>query len=287
MADLDARPDTMRWEEEAPPPLHRLPDAAPHLAVDGFEGPLDFLLEMVVRHRLDLGRLSIVTLTDQFVAAFEADAGRVPLERRADWLVMAGELVRLKAQLLWPANPETAQAAEAEADRRLRQLDELAAMRAAAGWLSARPQLGIEVFGRGRQPRPARPRAELMLAFLEATLVLLEGRPGQGGEAGTSATTYRPSLAELWRVPDALARIPALLAEAPGGSLSLESCLPAFAPDLPDRALRVRAALASTLVAGLEVVRDGKARIEQTKPFGTIHLLHIEPAGPDREAAPA
>ena len=197
------------------------------------------------------------------------------------------DVVRLKAQLLWPASPETAQAAEAEADRRLRQFSDLAAMRAAAGWLSARPQLGIEVFGWGRKPGSAQPQAELMLAFLEATLVLLEGRPGQGGEASAAILAYRPALADLWRVPDALARIPALLAEAPGGRLSLTDCLPIFASRLPDRALRVRAALASTLVAGLEVVRDGKARIEQTKPFGTIHLLHIEPAGPDREAAPA
>lgn len=284
MAEAASTPDATGWEEDPPTPLHRSPDGAPHLAVEGFEGPLDFLLEMVRRHRLDLGRLSIVTLTDQFVAAFEAGVGRVALERRADWLVMAGELVRLKAQLLWPASPETAQAAGEEADRRLRQLGDLAALRAAAEWLSARPQLGLEVFARGRQARSARPQAELMLAFLEATLMLLEGRPGQGGKASAASLTYQPRIADLWRVPDALARIPTLLAQSPGGALSLTDCLPIFASGLPDRAMRVRAAVASTLVAGLEVARDGVARIEQSEPFGTIHLHRVEPSGPGKDA---
>ncbi|MFC7611903.1 segregation/condensation protein A [Teichococcus aestuarii] len=77
---------------------------APALSVEGFEGPLDFLLEMVRRHRVDLGRLSIVTLTDQFVAALEASAGRVPLERRTAWVVMASDLILLRSQLLTPAS---------------------------------------------------------------------------------------------------------------------------------------------------------------------------------------
>ena len=118
MAEVAATPDATGWEADPPAPLHRSPDAAPHLTMDGFEGPLDFLLEMVRRQRLDLGQLSIVTLTDQFVAAFEADAGRVPLERRADWLVMASELVRLKAQALLPPVPEVA--GEAPGERQVR-----------------------------------------------------------------------------------------------------------------------------------------------------------------------
>nr|WP_282572334.1 segregation/condensation protein A [Roseomonas acroporae] len=227
---------------------------------------------MVRRHQLDLGRLSIVTLTDQFTAALEAGADRVRLERRGDWLVMASELVRLKAQLLCPTNPREAAEAAAEADRRLGQLGELAAMRAAAAWLAARPQLGFDVFGRGQPPRRVQPQAELVLSFLEATLVLLEGRAGQGGGAGAATATYRPSPPELWRVPDALGRIAALLQEAPAAGLPLEACLPPLEPDAPDRPLRRRAALASTLVAGLELAREGTATIEQEEPFGSISI---------------
>ena len=85
--------------------------------MEGFEGPLDFLLEMVRRQRVDLGRLSILTLTDQLVAAIESVDGCIPLERRADWLVMASGLLLLKAQLLAPSSPEEAEDARVPAAR--------------------------------------------------------------------------------------------------------------------------------------------------------------------------
>ena len=239
--------------------------------MEGFAGPLDFLLEMVRRHQLDLGRLSIVTLTEQLVAALEAGAGKVPLERRGEWLVMAAELVRLKAQLIWPASPQEAEAAAAEAQRRLGQLKGIAAIRAAAAWLAARPQLGQAVFGRGRQPGPAGLPAERVVAFWEATLVVLEGRAGEGAE-DDAPVAWRPGPPELWRVPEALARIAALLREAPAAGLPLERCLPALDAAAPDRPLRYRAALASTLVAALELARDGAALTEQDEPFGNIRL---------------
>src|SRR4051812_31622389 len=67
----------------------RQSEAAPRLSVEGFEGPLDFLLEMGRRHQLDPGPLSIVTLIEQCLAALEAGAGGVPLARRGDRLVLA------------------------------------------------------------------------------------------------------------------------------------------------------------------------------------------------------
>ena len=100
--------------------------------MEGFEGPLDFLLEIVRRQRVNLGRLSILTLTDQLVAAIEGGEGRIPLERRADWLVMASGLLLLKAQLLAPSSPKQAEDARATAARRLELLRELARMRAGA-----------------------------------------------------------------------------------------------------------------------------------------------------------
>ncbi|MFC7738949.1 hypothetical protein ACFQX4_24860 [Roseomonas sp. GCM10028921] len=110
-----------------------------------------------------------------------AAAGRIPLERRADCLVMASGLLLLKAQLLAPSNPEEAEAAEAAAARHLELLDEITRMRVGADWLAARPQLGHAVFGRGESTPPqARPQAELYVAFLEATLAMLEGRGGEG-----------------------------------------------------------------------------------------------------------
>ena len=128
----------MAWEY----PAGQGREAAPHpggpplLSLEGFEGPLDFLLEMVRQQKLRLGQLSIVPLAEQFVAALEASRGQVPLERQADWLVMASELVRLKAQALLPPVPEVAGEAPGEAGeeaaRQLRRWEEQAAIRAAA-----------------------------------------------------------------------------------------------------------------------------------------------------------
>ena len=242
-------------------------EQAPVLSVAGFEGPLDFLLEMVRRHRVDLGRLSIVTLTNQLVAALAASAGRVALERRSEWLVMASHLVLLKAQLLVPATPEAAAHAQSEAEQRLRQLEAISRTRASAVWLSARPQLGLDVFARGYVERQPQPQSELYVTFLEATLVMLEGREGQGSDA--LSTVYRPSPSQLWRVTDAVERLRRMLERDPEGG-PLEHFLPELPPGSPDAALRRRAALASTLVAGLELARDGALDLVQNEPFGPV-----------------
>jgi len=252
-------------EAVAPAPV----PATPRLSVEGFEGPLDFLLEMVRRQRVDLGPLSILALTDQLVDAIEAGEGRIPLERRADWLVMGGQLLLLKAQLLAPVSAGEAQDAREAAERRLAMLDELSRMRAGAEWLSARPQLGHATFGRGRgEPPPAAPRTELLVAFLEATLTLLEGREGR---ASAPPPAYRPRPPDLWRIPDAIRRITELLRQHPT-DLALERCLPPIPAHAPDRPLRVRAALASSLVAGLELAREGVVVLAQDEAFATIHL---------------
>ncbi|MCB8884061.1 segregation/condensation protein A, partial [Acidisoma cellulosilytica] len=85
------------------------------------------LLGLVERQRIDLGRMSMLLLVEQFLAAFEQLRDRVPIECRADWLVMATRLVLLRSRLLFPETPEAAVAAEQEAATDLRRLDELVA----------------------------------------------------------------------------------------------------------------------------------------------------------------
>ena len=267
-AAADAAEADAEWEYPAREGGRRTarPEAAPRLSVEGFEGPLDFLLEMVRRHRIDLGRLAILPLIDQFTAAFEAARENVPMERRGDWLVLASTLLQLKAQLLWPATPDAAQQAETAAARRFEALDELARMRAAAAWLAARPQLGLDVFARGGGGRTPSPRADLYVAFLEATLVMLEGREGQGAQ---KPTPYRPPVADLWRGQDAITWVRRLLAED-GAPRPLAAFLPEIAVDASHRGLRCRAAVASTFIAGLELARDGALAMEQSETFGAI-----------------
>ena len=107
-ADGDAARSAVRprgdalWDDWDAPP--RVP-AAPVLHLEGFDGPIDLLLELAERQRLDLGRISLVALVDQFVAGCAQLAPHVMIERRADWLVMATRLVLLRSRLLFPATP--------------------------------------------------------------------------------------------------------------------------------------------------------------------------------------
>jgi len=244
--------------------------ATPVLHLDGFDGPLDLLLELAERHRLDLGRVSPRALAEQFVAELEGRLRAVPIERRADWHVVAARLMLLRSRLLLPASPTAAAAAEYDTTAELRRLGERGVMRAAAAWLDARPVLGRDVFARPGKPDP---RTESYMALMEACLTALRGREGRPEEA----PVYRPVVQDLWRVADAMARVRAVLAEHPDGG-ELAVFVPAIPAGDPDRPLKARAAVASTLLAGLELARGGEAALDQPAAFGQIFLSAAVPA---------
>ena len=106
---------------------------------------------------------------------------------------------------------------------------------------------------------------------------MLEGRKGQREEM--LATVYRPSPPMLWRVTDAVERFRRMLERTPEGGL-LEDSLPELPPGSPDAALRRRSALASTLVAGLELARNGALDLAQEKPFGPVLILLLNENAP-------
>src|SRR5262249_18211351 len=117
------------------------------LHLEGFEGPLDLLLDLARAQKVDLTRISILALVEQYLAVIEG-ARRMRLELAADWLVMAAWLTWLKSRLLLPDGAE-AEEGEQAADVLATRLRDLSAIRAAAVWLSGRPQLGQDVFARG------------------------------------------------------------------------------------------------------------------------------------------
>jgi segregation and condensation protein A len=246
---------------------------APELRLGSYEGPLDLLLELARAQRVDLARLSIIALAEQFAAAAEAAIARrrVPLPRLAEWLIMAAWLALLRSRLLLPAGAEEAAEAAREAAGLRRRLADRAAARRLADWLERRPQLGQEVFGRGApeaEPAAAAEPAADVTELLRACLKLLE--------LPACERVYRPNPPPLWRVPEALARIRRLLPGLPAGA-----ALEHFLPPLPGKGavavLQRRAALASTLLAALELSRDGAAVLGQDRAFGEIRL---GPTGP-------
>ena len=119
------------WDDWDTPP--RVP-GVPVLHLDGFDGPMDLLLELADRKRIDLRLMSPRDMVDQFVTEMQRLESRVPIERRADWLVLATRLVLLRSRLVFPADAQEAADAERDAAKQLRNLNELAAMRAAAQW---------------------------------------------------------------------------------------------------------------------------------------------------------
>jgi segregation and condensation protein A len=229
------------------------------LHLEGFEGPLDLLLELARAQKVDLAKISILALVEQYLAVIEG-ARRVRLELAADWLVMAAWLAWLKSRLLLPDGAD-AEEGEQAADVLAARLRDLSAIRAAAVWLSGRPQLGHEVFARGTpEDHTEIDRSRLALdlgSLVRAYLLAMRRRSG--------LRRYQPRPLSLWSVKDALQRLGVLL-----GSLPDWTSLDQFLPETIGGALERRAALASTLVAGLELARDGTVRLRQQREFGPI-----------------
>ena len=231
------------------------------LRLEGFEGPLDLLLELARTQKVDLAKISILALVEQYLAVIEG-ARRVRLELAADWLVMAAWLTWLKSRLLLPDGAEADEGEEA-AGILAERLRDLSAMRTAAAWLSARPQLGHEVFARGAPED----HTEIDRSRLALDLGSLVRGYLQGMRRRARSRRYQPRLLSLWSVKEALQRLGALL-----GSLPDWTSLERFLPETLGGPLERRAALASTLLAGLEMARSGAVRLRQEQAFGPIFL---------------
>ena len=117
------------------------------LDLDGWEGPLDLLLTLARAQKVDLARISILALVEQYLA-FIADAKKLRLEIAADYLVMAAWLAYLKSCLLLPKDPTAEPGPEELAMRLQLRLQRLQAMREAGARLVGRDRVGRDVFRR-------------------------------------------------------------------------------------------------------------------------------------------
>ena len=239
------------------------------LRLDGYEGPLDLLLELARAQKVDLAALDIVALADQFLAALDGGRALRP-ELAADWLVTAAWLAWLKSRLLLP-DPEPDSDAEAAATSLAERLRGLEALRAGAGWLAGRPLLGRDVFARG-VPETLEERRE---GALSADLAgLLHARAATLRRLA-ARRPYAPAPRRLPTVAEALERLRRVLGAAGPGWNALSRFLPPIAA--PADPLLRRAAMAATLIAGLELARSGGAVLRQDEAFGPI-LLRPGPA---------
>jgi segregation and condensation protein A len=247
--------------EEDPAPVTGVAEAL-IVDVDGFEGPLDLLLTLARQQKVDLARISILALANQYLAFIEA-ARKIHLELAADYLVMAAWLAYLKSRLLVPTTqeadgPSAADLATALAHR-LRRLE---AIRGAANALTGRPQLGRDVFGRG-QPEPV---TDIKHPEWSATLYdLLSAYAAQRRQNALARVRFAPRT--VWSLAEARQMLERLIGSAHDWN-RLDQYLILYVVDPAHRTT----ALASSFAATLEMVREGALELSQGSPFAPIYL---------------
>ncbi|WP_127092025.1 segregation and condensation protein A [Aquabacter cavernae] len=258
---MSETPQTPDFAEDIPAEAG---DGAFVVDIDGFEGPLDLLLALARTQKIDLTRLSILALADQYLAFIEA-VRKVRLELAADYLVMAAWLAYLKSRLLLPPAPkEDGPTAEEMADAFARRLRHLERIRKAAELMMARPRLGLHVFPRAPVPGDARPPGRVVH---DASLYdLLSSYATQRQRNALSYVTLKTRA--VWSLAEARARLERMVGASAGDWMRLDQFLIDYLAEPAQRAT----ALASSFSATLEMVREGVLDIRQDAPFAPLWL---------------
>ena len=257
---LDVFTDDAVWDGVAAPSDN---DGALYLELGGWEGPLDLLLDLARRQKVDLRQISILALVDQYVAYIER-AEALRLELAADYLVMAAWLAYLKSAMLLPREEQEDPSPEDLALRLQLRLERLGAMRDAAARLMSRDRLGRDVFRRG-MPEGLRVDRRNRWQCDWFALVQAYGQVN----ARTAPVVHMVRDRAVMTLESALSRVSAML------GVTLEWIeLAQFLPPHADARLR-RSALASSFVAALELARLGKAEMAQDTPFGPLRLRRV------------
>lgn len=235
--------------------------------VDGFEGPLDLLLNLSRTQKVDLRKISILQLAQQYLA-FVEKARELRIELAADYLVMAAWLAFLKSRLLLPPDPtEDGPSGEDLAAHLAFQLERLQAMRDVAARLMARDQLGRDFFARGVTQEVERVRK----VTYSATLLDLM----QGYARIRTKDEFRPFVMDrdaVFTMEQALERMRGLIGFA-GTWTDISSYMPEGWDADP---VRWRSATAATFAASLELAKEGKVEIRQSETFAPIELRRKE-----------
>lgn len=261
-------------EDPAPAPVD--PDSDLHLDLDGYEGPIDVLLNLARDQKVDLKKISILELADQYLA-FITRARRLRLELAADYLVMAAWLAYLKSRLLLPEPPADGEPSGAELAAALAfQLQRLEAMQKAGRALFGLPHYGRDFFGRGE---PERVRI-IEKTVYDATLYdLLKAYGSYPGRRSEGVLHIQPL--HLYSMDEALRRIGDML-----GQVLDWTTLRAFLPGTLEHGIQRRAALAATFAASLELVRSGRIELRQDGTFGPIYVRRASEMSVNEAAQP-
>ena len=230
------------------------------LNLDGWEGPLDLLLNLARAQKVDLAQISILQLVDQYIA-YIGEARALKLEIAADYLVMAAWLAYLKSCLLLPKDPGADPSPEEVAWRLQMRLQRLDAMRDAGARLLGRDRIGRDVFVRGA-PEGLRLVRKSMWQARAFDLFAAYGAV----KARTQPPMHVVHARAVMTLDEAIDRVGKMI------GMAIEwTAIEAFLPITDDPQLR-RSALASSFLAALELARRGRLDIAQDEAFAPIHL---------------
>ena len=228
--------------------------------IDGWEGPLDLLLALARAQKVDLRKISILELVQQYLDYVE-QARALKLELAADYLVMAAWLAFLKSALLLPRDPEQEPSPEELALRLQLRLERLQAMREAGARLMARDRLNRDVFRRGAPEGLRTVRKALWQAEIY-DLIAAYGRVSARTRPVMHVVADRP----VMTLEAAIERVSRLVGERIDWA-AIESFLPDGA-----RGVFRKSALASSFLAALELARQGRVELRQKSPFAPLYL---------------
>ena len=243
-------------------------DNALVVSLDGFEGPLDVLLALARTQKVDLAKISVLALANQYLE-FIAEARKLRLELAADYLVMAAWLAFLKSRLLLSreVGPEDQPSGEELAARLAFRLKRLEAMRNVAAQLMTRKRLGRDVFARGM------PEGVRTIRVREYTAVIYDLLKAYADQRRrTVKRVHVVPRRTVWSIKDARERLEPLIGISAGQWVELEKYLNQYVA-VPDVA---RTALASSFGAMLEMAREGSVEISQAEPFAPIYVRKRE-----------
>lgn len=239
-----------------------------YLEIEGWEGPLDLLLDLARRQKVDLLRISILELVDAYLTYIE-EAEALRLELAADYLVMAAWLAYLKSALLLPREEQEDPSPEEMALRLQLRLQRLGAMREAAARLMARDRLGRDVFARGapeglRIDRRSRWQCEWFDLVRAYGDIKVRSQP----------VVHMVRERMVMTLDTAISRVASMLGVTIEW-MELRDFLPPAHDSWANPQLR-RSALASSFVAALELARTGRAELAQDRTYGPLRLRGVK-----------
>jgi segregation and condensation protein A len=259
---ISADPDDFETTQE------RIISEALRVDVGGYEGPLDLLLTLARTQKVDLRKISVLALAEQYLA-FVATAKKLRIELAADYLVMAAWLAFLKSRLLLPVDPsEDGPSGEELAAHLAFQLERLEAMRDAAARLMARDQIGRDFFARGVQQDVI---INKKIRYVANVLDLMQAY-ARTKTKDSFAPLHLAERNNVLTMEQALARMKTMMGLAIDWADIVQFLPEGWAHDAKKR----RSATASTFAATLELVKAGTIEIRQSESFAPIQLRKRE-----------